>query len=92
MTEEQQCTGFVRLAQLLQAGYRFQSVTGAECAFLEHPAGRKFGQWRLMVYDTGTVVGMPPAEGQESMRIKSFDQEHFRSFLRSVPQHTGWLG
>lgn len=86
MTEGQQCTGFVRLAQLLQAGYRFQSVSGAECAFLEHPAGRKFGQWRLMVYDTGTVVGMPSAAGQESMLIKSDDDERFGSFVRTVPR------
>lgn len=89
---DQSTTGFVRLASLLRAGYRFQNLEGAECAFLEHPAGRKFPHWRVMVYDNGTVVGMKPEGADEEMRIRSFDSDQFNAFLRTVPQHTPLFG
>ena len=70
--------GFYRLVLLLKAGYRFEHAEGAECAFLKHPKGRSFPQWRLMVYDNGTIVGM------EDMRIRSDDDDSFKRFLKSM--------
>jgi hypothetical protein len=71
---------FDRLLRLHSAGYRIAHAEGTECAFLEHPAGRKFGQWRVMVYDNGTIVGLG------EMRVASSDDEAFGEFLRTVPK------
>lgn len=79
---EQSNAEFVRLASLLKASYRLQSLEARERAFIEHPAGRKFQQWRLMVYEDGLVVGMAAEKGGSPMRITRSEDEQFWAFLR----------
>lgn len=74
---------FARLLGLLRAGYKITGSSGDECAFLEHPAGRRFRHWRLMLYDNGTLVGGEVDHGE--LRIRSYDDDHFRRFVSSVP-------
>lgn len=79
------CVGFTRLVALLFAGYEVQRPSGMSggALFLHHPAGRKFKQSRLIIYDAGTVVGS--SDEKSEFRIRSFDQDAFASFLQSVP-------
>ena len=72
--------GFARLARLLRAGYTVEGIEGTECVFLAHPAGRKYSQWKLMAYSSGTIVGM------NDMRLRSFDDDAFNQFLGSIPK------
>ena len=65
---------------LVSRGYTLDSADQIECAFLGHPKGRKFPQYRLMVYDNGTIVGM------DDFRIRSDDDEAFLAFVRSIPK------
>ncbi len=72
--------GFARLTLLLQRGYRVLAVTPPEAIILEHPAGRRFPHWRIIAYDSGTIVG------GGDYRIRSSDEAEFERFMKGIPK------
>lgn len=84
MSDSEGSLAFSRMVALLHVGFTPQKPRSpsVDAIFLDHPLGRKMKESRLIIYESGTVVGS--GIGEDEFRIRSYDEEMFSAFIQSV--------